>query len=163
MRLRRAGGPRRETRRWNRRLVDHETRDFIDGFLDETRDVFRRANGELDLRALTEDVFSSQPTTDVRWLRERGTDPGDFYERELAPNWEGLDQLDRERKIEQFMRLSNSLGAAHGDATPPEPVLDMIATVHTKVLLLAWAYDRTYSYIDRIVSNPAQFGVNGQA
>ena len=148
----------REQRRWSRRLVDLETREFVDGFLDETREVYRRTNGEFDLHGVTEDVFSSQPTTDVRWLRDRGVKAGDFYERELAPNWEGMSRASRAAQIEMFMRLSNSLGDAHGDGNPPDEVVDMIAAVHTKVLLLAWAFDRTYSYLDRIVSSPASFG-----
>ena len=37
----------------------------------------------------------------------------------------------------------------------------MIAAVHTKVLLLAWAFDRTYGFMDRIIGNPAQFGAHG--
>ena len=62
------------------------------------------------------------------------------------------------------MAFSNSLGTAHRDEPqPPDLIVDMVATVHLKVLLLSWAYDRTYSFIDRIVSNPAQFGANGSA
>jgi hypothetical protein len=153
-----------EQRRWNRRLVDFETRDFIDEFLDETREVFRRANGEFDLEGLTEDVFGSHPTTDVRWLKDRGVAADEFYERELAPNWECLSQAERAGRIEKFMALSNSLGTVHrDDPQPPDLIVDMVATVHLKVLLLSWAYDRTYSFIDRIVSNPAQFGANGTA
>ena len=144
-------------RRFNRRLVDFETRDFIDEFLEETRDVFRRANGELDLAGLTEDVFSSHPTTDVRWLKERGVDGETFYRRELAPSWDGLDQHERARKIEQFIALSHLLGDAEPEGEPPEAFLDLVAAVHTKVLLLAWAYDRTYSFMDKLFNGPLQY------
>jgi hypothetical protein len=117
-----------------------------------------------DLRPLLRDLLEGEveaPTADVAALRRDGTDPDEFYERELAPNWDGLSQEERATKIERFMRLSNSLGELHRGGEPPDLIVDMIATVHLKVLLLSWAYDRTYSFIDRIVSNPAQFGTNG--
>ena len=162
MRFRRSRGNGEEERRWSRRLVDLETREFIENFLEETRDVYRRAAGDFDLRGLTRDAFASAPTTDLRWLRERGGSADDFYDRELAPSWDGLEQAQRAEKIEQFVRLSNSLGAAYAEGYPPdEPLLDMIAAVHTKVLLLAWAFDRTYGFMDRIIGNPAQFGAHG--
>jgi hypothetical protein len=34
---------------------------------------------------------------------------------------------------------------------------DLIATVHVKILLLGWAYDRTYSFLDRIFNGPLQY------
>ena len=39
---------------------------------------------------------------------------------------------------------------------PPEPVRDLIATVHLKTLLLGWAYDRTYGFMDRLFNGPLQ-------
>jgi hypothetical protein len=102
-------------------------------------------------------VFASAPTTDLRLLKEHGVDAEDFYRRELAPNWEGLDQEARALKIDQFIELSHMLGQADQDGHPPEPFLAIVATVHTKVLLLAWAYDRTYSYMDRLFNGPLQY------
>jgi hypothetical protein len=146
-----------DKRRWSRRLVDDETRAFVEDVLEETSEIFRTASGEFQLRGLCLDVFASAPTTDLRWLKERGTDPEDFYRRELAPSWEGHTQAERALKIDQFIELSHMLGDADSGADPPEPFLDIVATVHVKVLLLAWAYDRTYSYMDRLFNGPLQY------
>ena len=145
-----------DKRRWSRRLVDDETRAFIDS-LDETSEVFRTASGEFQLRGLCLDVFAGAPTTDVRWLRERGVDGETFYRRELAPSWEGLDRGEREQKIDQFVELSNMLGRIDPESRPPVEFVDLVSAVHLKVLLLAWAYDRTYSYVDRLFNGPLQY------
>ena len=154
MRLRRA---RTDKRSWSRRLVDEETREFVERELDETREVFRTASGDFQLEALCRDVFAAGSTTDLRWLRDRGVDPGRFYSTELAPNWEELDQPARAAKIERFIELSHMLGGPGLDGEPPEEMRDLIATVHVKTLLLSWAYDRTYGFIDRIFNGPLQY------
>jgi hypothetical protein len=154
MRLRRA---RTDKRSWRRRLVDEETREFVERELEETREVFRTASGEFQLAALCRDVFSAGSTTDLRWLKQRGVDPERFYLTELSPNWEGLDQPARAARIERFIELSHMLGAAGLDGEPPEEMRDLIATVHVKTLLLSWAYDRTYGFIDRIFNGPLQY------
>jgi len=154
MRLRRA---RTDKRSWSRRLVDEETREFVERELEETREVFRTASGEFQLDGLCRDVFAAGSTTDLRWLKGRGVDPDGFFRRELAPNWDGLDQHARAAKIERFIELSNMLGAAGIDGEPPEDVRDLIATVHVKILLLGWAYDRTYGFIDRLFNGPLQY------
>jgi hypothetical protein len=146
-----------DKRRWSRRLVDDETRAFVEEVLEETSEIFRTASGEFQLRGLCLDVFASAPTTDLRLLKKQGTGAEDFYRRELAPNWEGLSRGERARKIDQFIELSHMLGQADQDEHPPEPFLGIVATVHTKVLLLAWAYDRTYSYMDRLFNGPLQY------
>jgi hypothetical protein len=148
---------RNDERRWSRRLVDEETRDFVDHVLEETSEIFRTASGEFQLRGLCLDVFASAPITDLRWLKERGVDAEEFYRRELAPNWEGLEQGERARKIDQFIELSHMLGESGQDGYPAESFVDVVATVHVKVLLLSWAYDRTYSYIDRLFNGPLQY------
>jgi hypothetical protein len=148
---------RNDKRRWSRRLVDDETRAFVEEVLEETSEIFRTASGEFQLRGLCLDVFAGAPTTDIRLLKEQGVDADDFYRRELAPNWEGLSQVERARKIDQFIELSNMLGQADEGADPPQPFLTIVATVHTKVLLLAWAHDRTYSYMDRLFNGPLQY------
>jgi hypothetical protein len=154
MRLRRA---RTDKRSWSRRLVDEETREFVERELEDTRDVFRTTSGEFQLEALCLDVFAAESTTDLRWLKKRRVDPARFYATELRPNWEGLDQAARAAKIERFIELSNMLGAAGLDGEPAEELRDVIATVHVKVLLLAWAYDRTYGFIDRLFNGPLQY------
>jgi hypothetical protein len=146
-----------DKRRWSRRLVDDETFEFIDA-LEETSEVFRTASGEFQLAALCRDVFASAPTTDIRWLKEHGIDAEAFYARELAPSWEGLDREQRAEKIDQFIELSNMLGRVDPDGDdPPSSFVDLVSAVHLKVLLLAWAYDRTYSYMDRLFNGPLQY------
>jgi hypothetical protein len=148
---------RSDKRRWSRRLVDDETRAFVEEVLEETSEIFRTASGEFQLRGLCLDVFAGGHITDIRWLKAKSTDPEDFYRRELAPNWEGLTQQQRAAKIDQFIELSHMLGDAAGDAEQSEAYLDVVATVHVKVLLLAWAYDRSYSYMDRLFNGPLQY------
>jgi len=146
-----------DKRRWSRRLVDDETRDFVENVLDENSEVFRTASGEYQLRGLCLEVFAGEHTADLRWLKERGIDGETFYRGELAPSWEGLDQAERARRIEEFIALSHRLGDAEPEGDPPEAFLDLVASVHTKVLLLAWAYDRTYSFMDKLFNGPLQY------
>ncbi|MEA2431972.1 MAG: hypothetical protein QOI19_2445, partial [Thermoleophilaceae bacterium] len=148
---------RRDKRRWSRRLVDDETRAFVDDVLEETSEIFRTASGEFQLRGLCLDVFASAPTTDLRHLKETGVDAEQFYRRELAPNWEGLTREERARKIDQFIDLSHMLGQAEPSSQPSDQFLEIVATVHVKVLLLAWAHDRTYSYMDQLFNGPLQY------
>jgi len=146
-----------DNRRWSRRLIDDETRDFVEQVLDETSEIFRTASGEFQLRPLCLDVFAGEHTTDLRWLKERGVEGESFYRRELAPNWDGLDREQRAGKIDQFIKLSHMLGEVEPEGEPPPEFVDLIAAVHTKVLLLGWAYDRTYSYMDRLFNGPLQY------
>ncbi|MEA2397315.1 MAG: hypothetical protein QOK25_871 [Thermoleophilaceae bacterium] len=154
MRLRR---PRTDKRTWSRRLADEEAREFVERELEETREVYRTASGEFQLDGLCRDAFAAGSTTDLRWLKSRGFDAQGFYRTELAPSWEGLDQRARAQKLERFIELSNMMGAADLGGQPSEQVRDMVAAVHIKVLLLAWAYDRTYGFIDRIFNGPLQY------
>src|SRR3954468_9529143 len=110
---------RSDKRRWSRRLVDDETRAFVEDVLEETSEIFRTASGEFQLRGLCLDVFASAPTTDIRFLKAMGTEGEEFYRRELAPNWDDLSRQERARKIDQFMELSNMLGQAEPGAGPP--------------------------------------------
>ena len=153
---------RTDKRSFSRRLVDEETREFVEKELEETRDVYRTASGEFQLKALCRDVFAAGSTTDLRWLKRRRVDPEAFYESELRPNWEGLDRAARAGKIERFIELSNMMGGAGLDGEPPAELRDVIAAVHVKVLLLAWAYDRTYGFIDRIFNGPLQYRTHRQ-
>jgi hypothetical protein len=125
--------------------------------LEETSEIFRTASGEFQLRGLCLDVFASAPTTDFRFLKSMGVDAEAFYRSELAPNWEDLGQDARAQKIDQFIELSNMLGQAEPGSDPSDQFLQIVATVHVKVLLLAWAYDRTYSYMDRLFNGPLQY------
>jgi hypothetical protein len=137
--------------------VDGEAREFVEDTLEETRDVFLTTSGEFQLEALCRDVFATKATTDIRWLKQRGVTGRGFYANELAPSWEGLDQAQRAERIERFVELSHELGRMDLDGSPPPAVRDLAATLHVKVLLLAWAHDRTYGFIDRIFNGPLQY------
>jgi hypothetical protein len=146
-----------ERRTWSRRLADQEARDFVEEVLEETRDVFRTTSGEFQLEGLCRDVFAGASTTDIQWLKGRGVTGDSFYRTELAPSWEGMDQTERRLRIELFIELSNHLGRTELDGSPPPAVRDLAATLHVKVLLLAWAHDRTYGLVDRIFNGPFQY------
>jgi hypothetical protein len=148
---------RNDSRRWSRRLVDDETRSFVEDVLRDSSEIFRTASGEFQLRGLCIDVFADPATTEVEWLKQHGIDGETFYKTEIQPSWDGLDQTGRAARIDRFIELSNMLGEVAEDNEPPEAFLQVIATVHLKVLLLAWAYDRTYSYMDRLFNGPLQY------
>ena len=144
-------------RSWSRRLADDESREFVEAELEETRELYRTSAGEFMLEPLCRDVFANAATTDIRWLRSRGIDGERFYREELAPSWEGLDREERVQRIERFIDLSNQLGGVSGNGSEPAPeVRDLIATVHLKVILLAWAFDRSHGFVDRIFNGPYQ-------
>lgn len=118
--------------------------------LDAIHAELLRVNGpqaEVDLRAMVGDLFEGEvaaPTADVAELMRIGVTPDDFYEKELRGSWEGLGEAQRAARVEGFVELSTMMdepGAAAG--LPP----DMIPRVHTKTLLLAWAFDQTYGYL----------------
>ena len=108
--------------------------------------------GGVDLRAIVHDLLSGEvaaPTADVAFLVKHHVDPGAFYEKEIAPSWEGLGEAQRAARLEGFLDLSRMLDEQGPAAGLPE---DMAATVHTKTLLLAFAFDETYGYLNRIAS-----------
>jgi hypothetical protein len=148
---------RNDNRRWSRRLVDDESRAFVEDVLQESSEIFRTASGEFQLRGLCIDVFADPRTTEIEWLKAHGVDGESFYKLEVQPSWDGLDQAGRAAKIDQFIELSHMLGEIAREGEPPDAFLRVIATVHVKVLLLAWAYDRTYSYMDRLFNGPLQY------
>src|SRR3954451_13272614 len=109
-------------------------------------------SADIDLRGITEDLLSGEiaaPTRDVAGLVKRDTDPGAFYEKEVAPSWEGLGEAQRAARLEGFLDLAGMLEDEAGESGLPE---EMVATVHTKALLLAFAFDETYGYMSRIAS-----------
>ena len=108
------------------------------------------ANAAVDLRAIVRDLLEGEveaPTEDVSALVRADLDPDEFYEKELEGSWEGLGEAQRASRVEGFIDLSQMMdapGAAAG--LPPE----MIPRVHTKTLLLAWAFDETYGYLSAL-------------
>jgi hypothetical protein len=106
-----------------------------------------------DLRAIVRDLLEGEveaPTADVRWLVSESADPGEFYEREIAPNWEELDELERSDKLDGFVELVQMVDSAP-DALPRE----MAATVKTKTLILAWAFDHEHGFMGQLAAGGA--------
>jgi hypothetical protein len=111
--------------------------------------------GEVDLREMLRQLLEGDvaaPTADVRWLVEHHTDPDQFYEREVAPSWEGLGEDQRAGRLEGYLDLVQGLEEA-GDAAglPPE----MRASARVRALALAWAFDETYGYLARLARGEA--------
>lgn len=107
-----------------------------------------RGGGELDLRGLIRDLLEGEveaPTGDVRHMVRQRTDPDEFYERELAPNWDGLGEDARADKLDQFVELAQMV-----EASPDALPLDMAASLRTKLLLLGWAFDEEHGYLGRL-------------
>jgi hypothetical protein len=106
---------------------------------------------DFDLAVVLGDLLDSAPTADLRALVKDGVDEDELYERELRPNWEGLSKAERAAKVESFARFANVL---EDDAAGMRPL------VRTKLLVLAWAYDRTYGerLLTRIEREPELFG-----
>lgn len=140
--------------------MDADGRAFVQDVLDETAEMFRTPGGDFQLAALCDHAFAEGHTSDLEWLRGRGVDSEQFYENELAPSWEGLTQEQRAERIDRFVELSHELGRAQPEGHPPDHFLDMLASVHLKVLLLSWAFDRTYGYIDRLMNGPLQYRIH---
>jgi hypothetical protein len=114
----------------------------------------RGGAGEPDLRAITRDLLEGEveaPTADVRWLISEDTDPADFYAKELAPNWEGLDELARSDKLDGFLELARMM-----EASPDALPRDMAASLRTKLLLLAWAFDEAHGYLGQMAAGEAR-------
>ncbi len=111
---------------------------------------------EIDLRGLVDDLLSGEvqaPTADVAQIVRSGVDPGTFYEKELARAWEGLSENQRVSRVEQFAGLATMLEDADEGARPPN-YAQMLASVRTKTLLLAFAVDETYGLLRRIERDP---------
>jgi hypothetical protein len=106
---------------------------------------------DFDLAIVAAELLERAPTPDVRALIHDGMTEDELFERELRPNWEGLTKGQRANKVVAFARFANALGE---DRTGIAPL------VRTKLLVLAWAYDRTYgvSFLPRIDREPEHFG-----
>ena len=80
--------------------------------------------------------------------RPADTSDAQIYDEEIRPSWEQLSENERAARLEGFIELAAMLDASAGDSGLPE---EMSAVVHTKTLLLAWAFDETYGYLGRLV------------
>ena len=104
----------------------------------------------VDLRALVGELLEGEveaPTADVAELVRSGAEPDEFYEKELKGSWEDLGEAQRAARVEGFIELSQMVDAPGAGAGLPE---GMIPRVHTKTLLLAWAFDETYGFISSL-------------
>jgi len=109
---------------------------------------YERGESAVDLRALVRDLLEGEveaPTADVRLLIGDRVEPDGFYERELAPNWDGLGEDARAGKLDGFLELAWMVEASP-DALPQ----DMAASLRTKLLVLAWAFDEEHGYLGRM-------------
>jgi hypothetical protein len=106
---------------------------------------------DFDLAIVAAELLERAPTSDLRTLVHDGIDEDGLYECELRPNWEGLSKGQRANKVVAFARFANALEHEHAN---------IAALVRTKLLVLAWAYDRTYgeSFLPRVARNPEWFG-----
>jgi hypothetical protein len=105
---------------------------------------------KMTVRGALEDMLTGEmaaPTADVAKLRARRTDAAEFYTRELAPSWDGLNEAQRAARLDGFLEMCSLLESAGDAAGLPE---DMAMNVRTKTLLLAWAFDEEYGYLSRL-------------
>ena len=143
----------------------------LDADMSELGDLGERyagtaVDGSIDLLPFARRAFELAPTNDIELLVTRGCDGSEFFDRELKPNWGDLSREQRAAKIAAFVRFANLLDRSERDN--PDTTDDMTranlaelrATVRTKIVLLACAYDVEYddSYCRRIARNPQRFG-----
>jgi hypothetical protein len=127
------------------------------GAVRATLDGLQRETGgrRLSLRGVLRDLLEGEvaaPTADVGALRDSGVDPDAFYAREIAPSWDGLGEAQRAARLEGFLEMCSMIeGAGDLGAIPA----DMAATVRTKTLLIAWAFDDEYGYLPRLARGEA--------
>jgi hypothetical protein len=125
--------------------------------LNARREEVDPGRAEIDLRGLVGDLLGGDvqaPTADVAQLVRSGVDPGVFYDSELSRAWEGLSENQRVNRVEQFAGLALMLEEAGEDARPPN-YEQMLATVRTKTLVLAFAVDETHGLLRRIERDPS--------
>ena len=124
--------------------------------LNARREEIDPGRPEIDLRGLVNDLLGGDvqaPTADVQRLIRDDVDPAEFYEKELARAWEGLNENQRVNRVEQFAQLAAMLEDADEAARPPN-YERMLASVRTKTLLLAFAVDETHGLLRRIELDP---------
>ena len=104
----------------------------------------------VELRAIVRELLEGEveaPTADVAELVRSGAEPDEFYEKELKGSWEGLGEAQRAARVEGFIELSQMVDAPGAAAGLPE---GMVPRVHTKTLLLAWAFDETHGFMNTL-------------
>jgi hypothetical protein len=127
--------------------------------LNAEREQLDPGRAEIDLRGLVTDLLQGEvapPTADVARMVQEGIAPEAFYEKELSPSWDGLDENHRAARVEQFVGLALMLENAGEEARLPNHD-QMLASVRTKTLLLAFAVDETYGLMRQIERDPEGF------
>src|SRR5215213_6515793 len=79
-------------------------RDALDALQREAGGRARR----LSLREAVRDMIDGEiaaPTADVASLRGREIDAAAFYERELSPSWDGLNEAQRAARLDGFFEM----------------------------------------------------------
>ena len=128
--------------------------------LNAEREQLDPGRPEIDLRGLAGDLLQGEvapPTGDVARLIRDGISADEFYDKELARSWEGLDENKRAARVEQFVSLAVMLENADEGARAPNHD-QMLASVRTKALLLAFAVDETYGLMRQIERDPESIG-----
>src|SRR4051812_48071830 len=128
--------------------------------LNAQREEIDPGRAEIDLRGIVGDLLRGEvaaPTADVARMVRAGVDPDIFYDKELARAWDGLNENQRASRVEQFASLALMLENSGADSRPPD-YEQMLATVRTKTLLLAFAFDETYGLMRRIERDPSDLG-----
>jgi hypothetical protein len=119
----------------------------------------RTADGDFDLRGLTDAVFTGGLVPAARMLSCIGDNAEKFWHgSNLDDQWKKGSRDEREKAFTTVMQFQNALDGAEYD----DPhVLALHATMRLKALLLAVGCDATYrtNLLDRIASDPMQFGV----
>src|SRR4051812_40521974 len=121
--------------------------------LDGLHAELERVNGRgapVDLRSMVREMLEGEveaPTRDIAELMRLGTDPDEFYEQDVQPSWEGMGEAQRAARVEGFLELATMIDAPGAQTGLPE---GMVERVHTKTLMLAWAYDETYGFISSL-------------
>jgi len=119
-------------------------------------------DGSFDLHGFAVRAFELAPTDDITFLDDHGIDGDEFFGRELRPCWGELSREERSAKIAQFVKFANLLDRSDPDpgSNAVEHLAELRASVRTKIVLLASAYDCQYGdeFCRRIAKDPRQFG-----
>src|SRR4051794_35021432 len=126
-------------------------RDALDALQREAGGRARRLSLRDAVRGMLDGEIAA-PTADVASLRSRDLDAGAFYDRELAPSWDGLNEAQRAARLDGFFEMCSMFESADDLTGVPA---DLAASVRTKTLLLSWAFDDEYGYLPRLARGEA--------
>jgi hypothetical protein len=123
----------------------------------DARAMYRSPDGDFDLRAMMLELYEGAPTRSLQIVRQDLTDRGkgwlEFYEEELAPQWDGLSRDQRRAALEREIALSRRLRAAVASKKKAGDRITVASALSdAKADALACAYDAAYGtdYSERI-------------